>query len=303
MDNDFKDVDGLVNLAGTFWSNLYEDNLFRYAVAARGLTELQVHEDCQTFSNCANRYTTPVYRKILWQPIKFVASIGRINAMPFAAVPVLTNRISNPNIVLIESLDYSLTNGQLFFQKDIFTRTELTPEPIFDDKGETHDRSITLWGHGCLLDEKLMYERWGAVIGLEAPSSQMYNELICLVYDAIVGGVTELQIRRILGLLYGTPICKKTTEIMGYGKDSKGSFVITDDEVYRLVGKPIHTIGTKVVCGTPLCDALEITQQQNTITCTVNTKPIYTLKAIDIHSLLRIVIPPHVKIQFKNKGI
>lgn len=260
MRTHYNDYDKLTRLGGSFWNKLYEDGLFRQFVTARTLIERQTAEERVNLRALVARSTTPTFQRILWQPIKLLASAGLVHRLDadLVSLPLLTDYIQNPTITLIEGLDYFIEDSRLILRVDPFKLID-TIEPIFDEAGNEIDQSVTLWAHNARRDSHLLEDCWGALLGLAAPSSATYRELLCIVYDAIIGGTTELQLRRILGLLYGGLVCRSDETVETVASDADGEFVVTDKHVYRGTGdaKTIVTVGDKLVAGDGLFDTVQ----------------------------------------------
>ncbi len=239
----------LDHLAGTFWTDFYNDDLFKNLLVARQIAEEQTTEDLRVLKNIGTRKTTPLCEKIGWYPLSVSRVSGKF-AMQLpdglVKVPVLVDRLTDPNHILLDGLDYTVESGCIRFKPDPFLYID-TPE-----------EEITFWIRNAEFDTRLLADCWGSVLGIDLPSTEEARELLCTVYDAIIGGTSVFHIRKLVGLLNGQPVTNDYETVEKIDYDLRGHFVATNRRVYRPSNNanPTVTIGDKLSPGEPLFDGL-----------------------------------------------
>jgi hypothetical protein len=249
-------------LAGTFWSKI-DDDVYKHFLTGKDIAEEQTQSDLHILAEAGGRDTAPLYRRILLQPL----TVRRMEGTEFvsckapaklAALPMITDRIVNPETVWLHNIDFTLEGGEIKFRNDPFKLVE-DQKPIYDEHGHILGEEITLWLVAADYDERYLCNHWGVIMDLLAPSSEEYRTLINLVYGALLGGTTSKHIEHIVATLNGIALAKGNETILEIGTDDKGLFVASDRHVYRANGaKPIVDVGTKVKNGDPLFDNFRI---------------------------------------------
>jgi hypothetical protein len=247
-----------IHLAGTFWSQL-EDPAFMHMLVAKDLMERQTEADADVLTACMGRETTPLYRKLLLQPLTLRRSERKSEwewPLPekLKAVPVITNKLTNPTLVWIDNLDYVLTAQTIRFRENPFKH--LYQHSVHDAAGHVTDHEVVLWMHDASYDENYLSDLWGAAVGLSAPSSEEFRELLEIMYEAMLGGTSRAHIERLVALFSGGALAVEDEIVEAVDADDRGWFVVTDKRVYRAkhFGEPVVSSQQQLKAGDPIFD-------------------------------------------------
>lgn len=230
-------------LAGSFWTKIHKDPVYTSLIAAHEEVSKQATLDLELLKACAGRDTTPIYRRILLQPLEIKRSSNEwLVPKEIVEVSIITDRITNPTIVWLNNMDFVIDNGAINFRIDPFS--------VLDEEGD----SITLWMQQVDIDEGYLNDIWGTPIGISAPSSKEYREILCLLYDAMLGGTSRGHVERIVAILNGGVLAKEDELVEDIGLDYNGLFIITDKNIYRssVNGLSIVGVGLQLKSGDPL---------------------------------------------------
>jgi hypothetical protein len=249
----------LAPLAGSFWADINTDKTVHHLGNARLLAEEQTQHDLNTLKLFASRETTPLYRRVLLQPIKVRRSelVDNVWEHPIELVHVaaVTDTLLRPQLIWLDSVNFIVDDKYITFINDPFEYVT-DVEPVYDHDGHVIDGEITLWLHAADYDEGYLNDVWGAAVGLNAPSSAEYRTLLCVIYDALVGGTSRKHIEQVVSLFSGAALALGSETVVESAKDSKGLFLATDKHIYRPIpsGQPVVTVGTQLKAGDPLFD-------------------------------------------------
>jgi hypothetical protein len=275
--NQLDDPDLLVGLCGSFWQSAYlgRDQALAFA-GARGQLDCQVFYDIQNLANCGGWRTTPLYRLVRWFPMVVLASqavtIGAVAAYPMpaglVAVASISNQLSNPAVVLIDQIDFTLdaTNQQVDFATDPFINPLFEIDPVFDAAGNIVDSQLTLWLYQGDFDEDYLANTYGYVFNFTAPSSLGYQRAIGALWDSMVSGTSLEQLSDLLTALTGAQTAFVTGEIVQYvTSDLTHLLIITDQNVYRfnIAATAMVAVGDVLQEGQFLVDTFIIDQITN----------------------------------------
>lgn len=256
-----------MQLAGTFWTEIHQDPIINSAITARVVLEEQTKEDMETMLLCAGRETTPIYHRMLLYPLVLRRADKVDDSWPasekLAVVHLITEKITEQKHTLFSGLDFNLNNGRIHFTVDPFTYLN----------NETENEELTLWLHDASFDENYLSDFWGYQLGLIAPSSQEYKDLLCEVYDTLIGGTSRLNVETIVSLFNGGTLAKTDETVILITEDYRGKFVATDKNIYRVNGKVIVKPGNVLQKGDHITDTCQF------------------YKAVDIKKLPALTIP------------
>lgn len=293
VNNDLWRTNNVMTLLGSFWNQVYTGKqLVEDYLAGRLLTEKQTFRDMVELVASVSRFTVPLYHKQNWTLLTLTESdLGQgvysvfgddhtfgysINfgettgtqvtyalTNPPAKVKALTTRITGSTAVLLENVDfvYTANEGLLIFNQNPFDNPAIPKIDIIDSTGLTIDRTIDLWAFGAEYDWKHVFTHFGYVVDLNLPTGQTYKNLVNAVFDCLVGGTTEQRLRFLVSALVDVPMIinpVETVEVID--RDSRGVYVVTDLEVYRINSNAILTVtvGDVLHAGDWLTDTLKL---------------------------------------------
>jgi len=283
-----------LSLLGSLWTNAYAGVDFLEArVDARHQIARQAHDDALQAGELISRIDMPIWHRRNWYAMSIDASdmaaaaaiwyfddddlpdfdaapgftfdSSQITGATGTAAPLdlhdvlmITNRITDPSVVLHKDIDYTIsTEGNLVFYADPFDNTLFPQATEFAD-GEVSETQIVLWLCRSEFDWDLVYNHFGYVIDLQLSTSAGYKDLVNQVMDAYVRGTAQLDVERMVAAIYGIPLVLEEEEtVEDIWSDSRHLLIITDQHAYehRLGATPIVSIGDTVVAGQPLIDA------------------------------------------------
>lgn len=248
-------------LAGTFWESLLDDKRYQHALAAKSIIEEQTQADLKTFTACAGRKTTPLYRRVALQPLVLQTKTESVLSCDvpanMVAVGLITDSLVNPTAIWVHNIDFTIEAGRINFLVDPFLGFMLanSEKPTYDQDGNIVGKEMTVWLHAVDYDDNYLHDMWGVVLGLKAASCEEYKTIINTTYDAILSGTSSKHIEHIVATLNGIQLAKEKDTVMEIGEDSRGLFVAGVKHIYRANGaKPIVAVGDNVKAGTPLFD-------------------------------------------------
>lgn len=270
--NDYQRPKFIRSLLGSIWTNFYEGRpLIDAIVRARADIEQQSHANLKEAEACVGRRTLPVFHKQRWYNLPILlsdlnttdASLWRFDDpdlptfngspefrfdYPLASteytwqlpsdivdVSLVTNRITDPSVVLTKNLDFRLLSdrGGLAFYSNPFNNSLFTQRDLFAS-GVVSDKELSLWLSCLEIDWDLVYIHFGYVLGLKMDASEAYKEIVNCVMDAIAGGTALEQIECAYSMMTGIPLVREQQEtIEDIATDATHLLINTDKHVYK----------------------------------------------------------------------
>lgn len=251
----------LLSLLGSFWSRAFDDaQVASSFVFARAQAEQQLKQNFQELVDALNEKTCPVFHRQLWYELSVskaaveariavygragnygegrqygVPSVVDYKRLPVPAdlvyVPVITNRIQEPGLVLIDGIDYTLESGELVFRENLFDNPNVRIEPVFSE-GEVVDQELRIWLCQSDWDKQQLYQHFGYVLGVNYPSDDTYKQFIVLLLEALRDGLTQDLLERLIALVSGNPVSLAAEKVLKIDQDSRHKVVTTASNVY-----------------------------------------------------------------------
>ena len=178
---------------------------------------------------------------------------------------LLANRVISPSLVLLPGVDCTLSNGVIYFNKDIFNSDYFPKSKILgefgrpvqfkDSSGElVDDELIVLWMHDASVDVDYLYKNFGVLFDFKLPTSQNYKDILKAFMKLAVDGPSIEALIAALSSFCGLPTVIEPTETVEEiftNSNNTYRFIVTDKQVYKLpieqelarniqVGKKIH---------------------------------------------------------------
>lgn len=262
--NDLDLPERLMAMLGNLWSELYAGRAFiRDRVQGVGELHHQVYLDALEAVDALSRYDVPIFHRKDWRPLTIrqtavnntEVAVWRFDTGEFldaslnfdeangvdyivpavsdlADVSIITNRLTEPSVVLHAQQDFYVSNGTVVFRTNPFANTAIPQTDVFED-GEVVDKEITLWLFRGQYDWELVYEHWGYVLGLQLESSIEYRKLLNAVFDAITGATAAAQVEELVALLADMPLSRYVDELVeDIYDDGRFQWVVTDKACY-----------------------------------------------------------------------
>lgn len=176
-------------------------------------------------------------------------------------IPVITNRISAPTVVLLDGVDYIVDTdkGLIVFRSNPFEDERLSQVIDLDANSEEADSEIAVWLFRSGWDKHQTYNHWGYLAAPSLPSTESYKELVNGILDGFLEGGTQENVQQVLSAVTGVPVVRNALEtVEAIFTDAHGLVIATDKEVYRFAegSTEIVTIGDNVEAGEALVDTV-----------------------------------------------
>src|SRR5690606_4134266 len=93
------------------------------------------------------------------------------------SAPIITNRITDPSVTLINGVDYVFVpeDNTLVFREDPFAKLDLFSSAEIYTNNEIVDYELTLWLFNAQFDRENLYYQYGYVVGPKLKSSKSYK--------------------------------------------------------------------------------------------------------------------------------
>lgn len=302
--DDLDDLQKLSKLIGSFWTDAFtKPEQVADVLRSIRLSERQLASQVQELVATTGRVNCPIYHTRDWYPLKILQSAAKPgnpvlygdgsiygsqsitgNILLYGGghdatvafdlpsivrdVSVVTNAITNPSQTYHagDSFKLNLDLSQIVFLTSPFDDPAMTPELITDASGTTVDQSLTLWLYKARLDWQYLYEQFGYLIGVAAPSSIRYRQMINAVLDAISVGTTLDAVSRVMEAVAGVPNVESDGETVEMVEsDAYGVLVATDRQAYAFVpgSEPVVAVGDILNQGDPLVNSVRIVEAGN----------------------------------------
>ena len=291
------DLDRIGPLTGTtasMWSNVFDQRFFVDRILlAKGHLEKQTMEQMNELFDAVSRFKVPAFHRERWHLMSFLESErnqgdsaallydGEVDYDPasgiqygvpplrersiwdapdlFSSVKVLSNRITDSSVTLIEGIDFRVENGGIVFQANPFDNPLAMIREIFNGN-EVVDREIFIWAFMADFDFDYLFEQFGYVIESDLPSSEGYKKFINAVFDALVQGTTVKNINNLFEALTGATLVIEAEETVENLLTETGrKIVVTDKNVYQFSPNATFIVseGQQVFEGDSLADTLQ----------------------------------------------
>lgn len=267
--NQLDSPDTLASMLGTFWYDLYggRDQVLAY-VEGKCLLEQQTQNDLQNLAGIGGLRTTPLFRRLLWYPVRIRANDivdNEDGTFTWTApdklvdVPVICSQLATPSVVLLNNLDFVVDRDAhtMSFIENPFTNPLFPINDILADDLSVEDQEIELWLFQADFEENYLSDHYGYVINLKDASTEGYKRALIALWDALVSGTAREQIDAVLTACTGAETAKQDGEVVQYiSSDAVGKLVITDQNVYRYHADAtiLVSVGEILVYGQYLAD-------------------------------------------------
>jgi hypothetical protein len=293
-ESDLDRVGPLAGTFGSFWTNVFTQKSFTDRIAlAKGHLEKQTMQQMQELFDSVSRLKVPVFHRERWHLLSFLESErnqGKSAALLYDGeadydatsgiqygvnpqrersiwdlpellvdVKVLSNRITDSSMTMIEGIDFQLQRGGVVFHADPFDHPMASVREIFVGN-EVVDREIFLWAFMADFDFDYLFEQFGYVIESDLGSSEGYKKFINAVFDALVHGSTERNINNLFEALTGATLVIEAEEtVENLLVETGRKLAVTDKHVYQFDSDAafVVTEGQKVFQGDSLADTLQ----------------------------------------------
>lgn len=158
---------------------------------------------------------------------------------------VIANRIISPSFACTNGVEVYYTDGQLFFNFDIFESGDFPIADLIGENGapvmydadgvQTPDSFTVLWCYCAEIDTDILYNTYGRIFDIQKVSSETYKLLLeNLVYLRTEGPTIENITAVILAFAGEKPVQEQQETIEDIFSDNYNHIVVTDKHVYTI---------------------------------------------------------------------
>jgi len=276
---------------GYFWKHVWQDENFINA-----LTEIQGLLFEQSLSNqgALGNYLTideiPLTQHTRWEFLSSVRTeveettevydsskfygtdldYGDTSLPVFYKVPIhkktslhtsfLLDSPGRPSLFLMEGFDYIIRDGCFIFKKHPFTLGFKTSNLEIDGVLTT---SIKYWGYRCEEDKLRPSKHFGALVGINAESTENNKKLMCALWNLRTQGGTTLNINKYLSCFIKSDIPTRDGKVQDIWQEADALHIATEDEITSIQNtdaSAVVSIGDTVKQGDLLFDTIKIKQ-------------------------------------------
>lgn len=290
--NDLDDYSVLHRQLGSYWYRTYDNQLqIKTWMDSTARMYQQAALDLNALGLSSSRFTIPSFRTQLYMPLVIKlserASTGVYvprygDAIVYGPQPdtgytyrygvgveygpwsypqssfrqagMCVNSLTNPTIIWVEGIDFTVTDDAIVFRVDPFSRSEFT-------KLETDDEQLRLWFLDCEVDERWVQKQYGEVAGLDGDSSDAYRRLVNAKWDLFTAGPTFDGVSEYIAATFDIPLAYSDEVVEATGTATSYKWIATDKRVYKhaLAVDPVVAVGDRVSSGSALTEGLSIT--------------------------------------------
>lgn len=187
--------------------------------------------------------------------------------------PLICNRVLQPSLFLLRDGGISLSEGLLYFNTDIFNRSDVVRYDVLTSSGEPvtfvdaagqiqQEQEAVLWLYNGDYDADNLFQSLGYVFDFKLPNDLDYKRMLSSVFGLFVNGPTVRHLKTLAAAFAKTDVVRDPVEVVeevySYGDLH---VVVTDLNAYRFSSYhallPEVKVGAKFYAGDLLVDAVE----------------------------------------------
>lgn len=290
--NDLDRPRKVLGLLGSFWQSTYAGRqLIEDSVRARLEVDKTAQQALREAVASVSRQNVPIWSVRPWYVLQLLQSkmnelaatiwhfddtdLPAFNALPgftfdealskpyyafqistkIVDIPLITNRITDPSLVLVRNVDFWLLRpGLLVFRENPVNNELIARRNVYTD-GVVTDVELTFWLFRPQFDERTVYRHFGYVIGSNLPTSKAAKSIVNHTWDAIVGGTAMTDVQGGFAATADIPLVATESEtVTDIDIDNTHKIVATDKNVYVYNSNATITakVGDKVKLGDSL---------------------------------------------------
>lgn len=208
----------------------------------------------------------PPYDQVIKYGMNLIEGTSRALPLPSGvqSIRMLTNRIADPSIVLLEGIDFfvDLDAGLILLNDDLLDNQDIARASGV----EAGTERLLLWAYGVEYDADYIWSHAGYVVGVRDASSARYRDMVNAIWDSHVAAPSNATVMQLLSAVTDTPTAAYDGEIVELILDSPRKQVITDKSVY--------TVSSDATVTVSVGDVLSKWQQ---LTDTIEMYPLYNV--------------------------
>lgn len=174
-------------------------------------------------------------------------------------VTSVTDNILNPKMVLESGVDFVFRNSTIIFPKESDPFAEGSSFDVYDvpndesDDPADIDAETVLWASDVLIDRNYIANHVSYAMGVSAPSTDVAKRIVNAAWDAVTGGPTPENVRKLMAAMLNIPVVQNDEEtVIEISRDEDGvQKVRTDKMTYSVC--PTAKLRAKVSSGARLC--------------------------------------------------
>jgi len=289
----------VLSLFGSFWISLHR-NKDLFQAYGRGLSELLAQRmmDLVYSIQTLSRFSVPVYRAMTWRRVAFTEQglqrsfagalkygdglvygiaaedvavylygnrspkePAKLDVDNLVSIGALSTSPVGASAILAAGVDFWVADGSLVFRNNPFNDPRMPVVDIIDDSGAVVDRGLALWGYHCEYDVRDIANRYGALVGLSAASSDGFKRLVNAAIDSLCDGPSLGAFRELLYAWAGVEGSRSDGErVLDIARLATGTVVVTDQQAYcfNSAATILVEVGDVLEKGQAICDAVQL---------------------------------------------
>lgn len=181
-------------------------------------------------------------------------------------IGMLSNRISQPSMVMVNGIDFIIDEGVIVFTKEPFNMVEIPQLELYNASGVHYDDEILLWATAADFDFEYVYNHLGYIFELRGETGTVYRDILNLVWDCLQEGITANTFRQMLSTVSGIPIAKDDETILIIQETTSQQVLVTESNVYAVPADAALSafVGKQLKIGDFLSDGIQIFEGSGT---------------------------------------
>lgn len=162
----------------------------------------------------------------------------------FKEAATIVNRVIHPTVTLISGVDFTVENGTIFFNSDIFNNPAFSKTSIIGDNGVPityttnegvveEEELVVLWAFNAKIDNNQLYYAFGHIFDVQKDNTEFHKVVIDKLFSLCVDGPTVNNIISVCNALMGIPVALSDEEVEDVFVADDKQIVVTDKNVYR----------------------------------------------------------------------
>lgn len=170
---------------------------------------------------------------------------------------IIADRVFDPKSIYINGTDVVLTDGVLYFNKNIFDDPNFPKLDVISENGEPviftdangteqQEQIAILWAYRSYIDDSRLYYNFGYIFNLNLNNDEFFKQILVGIINLHIDGPSISAIKNICLAFLGIKAVSNDTETVSeIFEDDYYKFVITDNDVYKF--DKLYTIKSEVV--------------------------------------------------------
>ena len=206
--------------------------------------------------------SVPPYNRVFDYKSSLIAGSNGVFPMPedLRYVRMITNRIDNPSLALVEGVDFRIDHDEhlLTLPIDVFNDPRVSTRSVYDENGMV-DIEVILWAFSSDVDLEYLWKHYGFVFDVKHETGQPYKDLLNAVCDTHAAGPSVDRLSKLLHASMDVPVAVGD-EVVEQILTGRRKQVVTDKNVYTVNAESdlVVGVGDELRAGDSLTDTVQI---------------------------------------------